>query len=52
MDRLDEKREVDVMIGDDSAAGVIGEDGRKVVVALAEVEVPDVTIGETENAAR
>ena len=41
------------MIGDDSAAaGVIGEDGRKVVVALAEVEVPDVTIGETENAAR
>ena len=41
------------MTEDDLAvAGMIGEDGRQVVVAeeLAEWEVPDVMIGETENA--
>ena len=43
------------MTEDDLAvAGVIGEDGRQVVVAeeLAEGEAPDVMIGETENADR
>jgi len=43
------------MTEDDLAVpGVIGEDGLQVVVAveLAEGEVPDVTIGETENADR
>jgi hypothetical protein len=55
MDRLDEKREGDAMTEDDLAAErVTGEDGRQVAVeaAVAEGEVPDVTIGGKENADR